>query len=329
LVKIKLLDVSTFDDDVYEMITKGSFDPEKFDLVRAGRGASEEKICGLVGDAVVILSDPLHVQPVTRGIIEAADSLRLIQCYSIGFDDVDIEAARERGVPVANAAGTLSKPMAEYVITVALYLIKSIEYANSETHKGNWVQQQMIAGPRMPLEFGALTLGILGCGSVGQAVARLAKGFGTRILYYKRNRLSEEVERELGLEYSSFDEVLSSSDVLSINVPLTDETRGMIGGEEIAGMKAGAVLVNTARGEVVDYQALAEALKSGHLRGAAVDVFENEPDIWDCPLLGLGNVILTPHSSAGSPETPRRCMEKVTENLGRFYEEKPLLNVVN
>jgi phosphoglycerate dehydrogenase-like enzyme len=94
-------------------------------------------------------------------------------------------------------------------------------------------------------------------------------------------------------------------------------------------VSAGAVLVNTARGEVVDYQALAEALKSGHLRGAAVDVFENEPDIWDCPLLGLENVILTPHSSSGSTESPRRCMEKVAENLGRFYEGKPLLNVVN
>ena len=329
MVKIKLLDVSTFDDDVYEMITKGSFDPAKFDLVRAGRGASEEKICGLVGDAVVILSDPLHVQPVTRGIIEAADSLKLIQCYSIGFDDIDIEAARERDIPVANAAGTLSKPIAEYTITVALYLLKSIEFAHSELNKGNWVQQQMIAGPKMPLEFGALTLGIVGCGSIGQKVARLAKGFGTRILYHNRKKLPEKVERELGLEYSSFEEVLSSSDVLSINVPLTDETRGMIGAEEIARMKAGAVLVNTARGEIVNYHALAEALKNGHLRGAAVDVFENEPDIWDCPLLGLGNVILTPHSSALSPETPRRCMEKVVENLGRFTEGKPLLNVVN
>jgi phosphoglycerate dehydrogenase-like enzyme len=324
-----MVDVSTFEDDVYEMITKGAFDPVKFDLVRAGRGVSEEDICGLVGDADVILSDPLHVQPVTRRIIEVAESLKLIQCYSIGFDDVDIEAARERGVPVANAAGTLSKPIAEYTIAVALYLLKSIEFARSEISNGNWVQQQMIAGPRMPLEFGTLTLGIIGAGSIGREVARLAKVFGTKILYHNRNKLPEEVERELGLAFSSFDEVLSSSDVLSVNVPLTDETRGMIGAEEIAGMKSGAVLVNTARGEVVDYQALAEALKSGHLRGAAVDVFENEPDIWDCPLLGLGNVILTPHSSALSPETPRRCMEKVVENLSRFYDGKPLLNVVN
>ena len=230
---------------------------------------------------------------------------------------------------MANAAGTLAKPMAEYTIAVALYLLKSIEYANSEFNKGNWVQQQLLTPPELPLEFGVLTLGIIGCGNVGQAVARLAKGFGTRILYTKRSKLPEEVERELGLEYSSLDEVLASSDVLSINARLTDETRGMIGADEIARMKAGAVLVNTARGEIVDTGALADALKSGHLRGAAVDVFENEPHIQDCPLLGLKNVILTPHSSAMSPESPRRCLEKVAENLGLFYEGKPLLNIVN
>jgi D-3-phosphoglycerate dehydrogenase len=282
-----------------------------------------------VRDAAVILTDLVHVRPVTRRIIEAAENLKLIQCYTIGFDDVDLVAARERGVPVANAAGTLSKPIAEYIITVSLYLLKSIEFAHTELNKGNWVQQQMVSGPRVPLELGVLTLGIIGAGGIGKEVARLAKGFGTKILYHNRTKLPEEVERELGLEYSSFDDLLASSDVLSISVPLTDETRGMIGAEEIARMKAGAVLVNTARGEIVDYGALADALKSGHLRGAAVDVFENEPHIQDCPLLGLENVILTPHSSAGSTESPRRCMEKVVENLGRFYEGKPLMNVVN
>ena len=326
---IRMVDVSSFDDDVYENITGGVFDLDRFELVRAGKDASEEEICELVKAAAIILTDPLHMQPVTRQIIEAAENLRLIQCYTVGFDDVDLKAAREKGVPVANAAGTLSKPIAEYVITVALYLIKSIEFAHSELNKGNWVQQQMMTPPELPLEFGALTLGILGCGSIGQEVARLAKGFGTRIIYHNRSKLPDEVEGELGIEYSSFDDVLVSSDVLSINVPLTDETRGMIGAEEISRMKAGAVLINTARGEVVDYGALAAALKSGHLRGAAVDVFENEPDVGGCPLLGLRNVILTPHSSALSPESPRRCMEKVAENLGLFYEGKPLLNVVN
>jgi phosphoglycerate dehydrogenase-like enzyme len=326
---MKMVDVSTFDDEAYAALIGDVLDYDRFDLVRAGKDASEEEIIELVRDAAIILTDPIHVQPVTRRIIEASDKLKLIQCYTIGFDDVDIEAARERGIPVANAAGTLSEPIAEYTIAVALYLLKPIGYASSELHKGNWVQQEFLIPPKIPRELGVLTLGIIGCGSIGQAVARLAKGFGTKILYYKRSRLSEEVERELGLEYSSLDGVLASSDVISVNVPLTDETRGMIGAEEITKMKAGAVLINTARGEVVDYGALADALKSGHLGGAAVDVFENEPDIRNCPLLGLENVILTPHSSAISTESPRRCMEKVAENLGRFYEGKPLLNVVN
>ena len=327
--RIKIVDVSSFEEDVFKVMTEGAFDFDRFELVRAGRGASEDDIVGLVGDAEIILTDPLHVQPVTRSIIEAAENLRLIQCYTIGFDDVDIEAARERGVPVANAAGTMSKPIAEYTIGVALYLLKSIEYASSEFHKGVWVQHDLLRPPRLPLELGAITLGIIGCGSIGQAVARLAKGFGTKIIYHNRNQLPGEIEGELGLEFASLDDVLASSDVLSINVPLTDETRGMIGAEEIAKMKTGAVLINTARGAVVDNVALADALKSGHLRGAAVDIFENEPHIQDCPLLGLSNVILTPHCSALSPESPKRCMAKVAENLGRFYEGKPLLNVVN
>ena len=329
MVKMKIVDVSTFDDEAFATLIGGVIDNDRFDLVRAGKDASEEDIIELVRDAVIILTDPIHIRPVTRRIIDAADNLKLIQCYTIGFDDVDIEVARERGIPVANAAGTLSEPIAEYTIAVALQLLKPIWYASSELHKGNWVQQELLAPPMLALELGVLTMGIIGCGSIGQAVAQLAKGFGTRILYHKRNRLSEEVERELGLNYSSLDDLLASSDVLSINVPLTDETRKMIGAEEIAKMKAGAVLINTARGEVVDYGALADALKSGHLRGAAIDVFENEPNIEDCPLLGLGNVILTPHSSAISSESPRRCMEKVAENLSLFYEGKPLLNVLN
>ena len=327
--KARVVDVSSLDEGVYWSLVSGAFDFERFEVVRAGKGASEDDICELVRWASVIMTDPMHFQPVTRRIIEAADNLKLIQCYTIGFDDVDLEAARERGVLVANAAGTLSKPMAEYVVTAALYLLKSLDFARSEMSKGNWVQQQMVQGPRVPMELGVLTLGIVGAGAVGREVARLAKGFGTRMLYHNRNKLPDEVELELGLEYSSLNDLLESSDVLSISVPLTDETRGMIGAEEISRMKEGAVLVNTARGEVVDYGALAEALKSGHLRGAAVDVFENEPDIWDCPLLGLDNVILTPHSSSGSTESARRCMAKVAENLERFYEGKPLLNVVN
>jgi len=211
----------------------------------------------------------------------------------------------------------------------ALYLIKSIEYAYTEFKKGNWVQEKLLSPPNTSLEFSALTLGIIGCGSIGQEVARQAGIFGTRILYHNRSRLPEDLEESLGLEYASFNEILSSSDVLSINVPLTDETKGMIGVDEITLMKKGAVLINTARGGIVDEKALADAIINGHLRGAAVDVFENEPDISGCPLIGLKNVILTPHSSACSPESLKRVPPKVMENLNRVYEGKPPLRVVN
>jgi len=329
MIILKIVDFSTFSEEMFNQMFEGYMDYSRFKMVKADKNLSLEEKCKLVKDADIILSDPFHFNPIPRKIIESAKKLKLIQCYTIGFDDIDVDAAREQGIPVANSAGILSKPIAEYTIMAALYLLKSIEYAYSEFGKGNWVQQQLMTPLEQPLEFGSLTLGILGCGSIGQEVARLAGVFGTRILYHNRRRLPETVEHGLGLEYSSFEDILMSSDVLSINVPLTDETRGMIGAEEIALMKKGAVLINTARGGIVDEQALADALVSGHLRGAAVDVFENEPDVGGCPLIGLKNVILTPHSSALSPETLKRVPPKVMENLNRIYEGKPPLRVVN
>jgi len=326
---MKIVDIDSGSDEFFFSVYGGHIDDSRFSMVRAGSGASEEEICRLVEDADILLTDSRHFTPVTRKIIESGKNLKLIQCHTIGFDDVDLEAARELGIPVANSAGITAKPMAEYTIMAALYLTKSIEYANSESHEGSWVQEQLTAPPYLPLEFGSLTLGIIGCGSIGREVARYAGAFGARVLYHNRNKLPDEVEQALGLEYATFEEVLGSSDVLSVNVPLTDETRGMIGVDEISKMKEGAVLVNTARGGIVDERALADAVRSGRLRGAAVDVFENEPDLSGCPLRGIKNVILTPHSSALSPEVMKRVPVKVMENLNRVYEGKPPLRVVN
>jgi phosphoglycerate dehydrogenase-like enzyme len=304
-------------------------DYNRFEIIQAEKDMSIDKKRKLVRDADIILSDSAHMNPIPRSIIESAEKLKLIQCYSIGYDDIDIEAAREKGIPVANSAGILSKAMAEYTIMSALYLIKSIEYAYSEFKKGNWVQQELLNPPKQPLEFGALTLGIIGCGSIGQEIAKYAKVFGTRILYHNRKKLDENIEQNLGLEYTSLEDILKKSDVLSVNVPLTNETTAMLGADEISLMKKGAVLINTSRGEVVDVSALAIAIENGHLRGAAVDVFVNEPNIENCPLIGLKNVILTPHSSAISPESVKRVPPKVMENLNRIYEGKPPLRVVN
>ena len=327
--KLKIVDFCTFPENLIIQLFKDHMDYQRFERVRVEKDSSMEEKCELVRDADILLSDPAHMNPIPRQIIEAAKNLRLIQCYTIGFDDIDIKYARGRGIPVANSAGILSKPIAEYTIMAAMYLSKSIEYARSELIKGNWVHMELMSGPKMPLEFGSLTLGIIGCGSIGQEVARVAGIFGTRILYYNRSKLDESIENSLGLEYYPLEDVLRFSDVVSVNVPLTDETRGMIGVDEIGLMKKGAILINTARGEVVDVHALANAVKSGHLRGAAVDVFENEPSIQDCPLIGLENVILTPHCSAISPMSLVRCPPKVMENLNKIYVGERPVRVVN
>ena len=318
MVKMKIVDLMQSDDDFFDNMYDGHLDYSRFDVVRAGKGRSEEEICELVRDADILMSDPFHHLDVTEKIIEAGKELKRAR------------AARERGIPVANSAGITAKPMAEYTIMAALYLLRPIKYADEELRNGRWAQEEITTQPHLvPQELGAMTLGIVGYGNVGQEVARMAGVFGTKILYYKRNRLPEEVEKELGLEDTSFEDILSSSDVLSVNVPLTDETRGMLWEEEIAMMKQGAILVNTARGGIVEEEALANALKKGKLKGAAVDVFKNEPIDYDCPLLELENVILTPHISAISPETMKRVPVMVCENLNRIYEGKPPLRVVN
>lgn len=328
LEKLKILDLMTLPDEPYYEFLEGHMDYNKFEISRAGT-EPENRICELVKDADILLSDPYHRTQVTTKIIEAAEKLKLIQCYTIGFDDIDIDIAREKGIPVANNAGITARPMAEYTIMAAMYLSKSIKYAHENLMKCNWTQQQLSTPPEIPLELGSQTFGIIGCGNIGQEIARVANTFGCKIIYHNRNQLPEEIETALNLEYLSREEVLSQSDILSINVPLTDETRDMIGARELGSMKKGSVLINTSRGGIVDEQSLADALMSGHLRGAAVDVFKDEPELSGCPLIGLDNVLLTPHSSAISSDIMVRAAKYTMENLNRIYEGKPPLRVVN
>jgi len=326
--KLKVLDLNTASDELFYKIFEGYMDYDKFEITRAGKEPTE-KIIELIKTADILLSDPFHMTRVPTSVIKAATNLKLIQCYTIGFDDIDIITARQMGIPVSNNSGITAKPMAEYTLMAALYLTKSIKYAHDQLNKGNWAQLILSRPPAIPLELGSLTFGILGCGSIGQEVARHAVAMGCKVIYHNRNKLPEDIENILNLEYVSFETLLSESDVLSVNVPLTDETKDYLGAEEISKMKKGAVLVNTSRGGVVDEQALADALKSGYLRGAAVDVFKDEPSLEGCPLLGLDNVILTPHSSALSPQVMVRAVEYTMENLNRVYEGKKPLRIVN
>lgn len=290
--------------------------------------ASEEEIQTLIKDVDVLMTDGTHFRPVDKKLIESGRNLKLILCPIVGYDEVDLVAARENGIPVVYSAGIASQPIAEYVIMAAIYLLKHIKLMDAEFQERRW-SRSLLVGSRYGRELGSQTIGIIGCGNVGQQVARLAKTFGSKILYHNRRKLPEALVEELRLEYASLDEFLRRSDIVSVHVPLTEETRGMIGVEELTKMREGAVLINTVRGHIVDEQALADAIESGHLSGAAVDAFDNEPNIETCPLIGLENVLLTPHMCSRTLERDKRVQACVKENLVNLFEGKPLVRVIN
>jgi len=311
-------------------VQKGWFKdyPElQLDMRIVPKGCPTGDICKMVQDADIILQVPVVM--LTREILENMHNVKLLQFLSIGYDTVDLNAASELGIPVANNPGFCAIPVAEHAIMAMLTLMRWATYSHMELLKGNWVQSEI------EFKIGELngkTVGILGLGSIGTEVAKRLRGFNVRILYNKRNRLDEAVEKELGVEYGSLDKLIEESDIMTIHVPLTDDTRGLIGRNEIARMKKGAILINTARGPIVDEAALAEALKEERLMGAAIDVpryGEGElPQLIET-FKGVKNVLLTPHVSACSPESEIRWAKQFSENVVRVLRGEAANFIVN
>ncbi len=253
---------------------------------------------------------------------------------------VDIKAATERGIPVANAGGSNAVTVAEHAVMLMLALPKMLirthhsvvngDYekfgltptvtTETEGHAGNWT--------RLPVDnVYHKTLGMIGMGDIGSAVAERVKGFEMSMLYDKRKRLSEDEERRLGIEYASFEELLRRSDFVSLHVPHTKETEKMMGEKELAMMKRTAYLINVSRGGLIDEEALYKALKNKVIAGAGLDVFEKEPLPKDSPLLALDNVILTPHDAANYPHGLHIVYDvrRASENIFRVARgEKPV-----
>jgi phosphoglycerate dehydrogenase-like enzyme len=223
---------------------------------------------------------------------EAAPKLRLVQLLSAGYDNVDIEAARRVGRPVCNNGGANAVSVAEHAIMLMLTVARRVIWQHTSVAGGRWRGNG--PAPRM-YEVSGKTLGIVGLGTIGKKVARLARGFGMQVQYYDIRRLTEDQEDALGVRFRLQRELLCSSDVVSLNVPLNASTRCMIGKAELELMKPTAILVNTSRGPVVDEPALAAHLAAGRIFGAGLDVFDQEPPRPDNPLLRLDNVVLTAH----------------------------------
>ena len=264
---------------------------------------------------------------VDAAIIEAAPRLRVISNFAVGYNNIDIAKATERGIMVGNTPGVLSETTADLAFALLMAAARNIVQSDRYVRNGNW---QVAWDPSMLLgqDIHHSTLGIIGLGRIGAEVARRARGFHMQVLYHNRNR-REDAERELGVEYVNFSELLSRSDFVSLHVPLTGDTDRMIGSAEFAIMKPTAILVNTSRGQVVDQEALYEALKSGQIAAAAIDVTEFEPIPADDTLLTLDNLVITPHIGSSSVATRTRMAVMVAENIVAGLKGEMLPNCVN
>ncbi|MEM3597178.1 MAG: hydroxyacid dehydrogenase [Candidatus Bathyarchaeia archaeon] len=254
---------------------------------------------------------------IPREVLDASENLKVIGVHGVGVDHIDVDFAERKGIRIVRTPEALTDSVAEFTVGLILTLLRKIPLADDAVKKGEWNKKY---SSLVGVELMGKTVGILGFGRIGSAVAKRLCGFNVNLVYYKRNR-SVELERQLGVKYVSFNELLKISDVISIHVPLTSETYHMISFKEFALMKRGVYIVNTARGAVIDEKALYEALVSGKVAGAALDVFESEPLSLDNPLTKFDNVILTPHLAASCEETLKRLAVAVAEKVIQALKE--------
>jgi len=257
--------------------------------------------------ALVLLTDRIDAE-----LMDAAPRCRVYANMAVGYDNIDVPAATQRGILITNTPGVLTETTADLTFALILASARRLYEAQRAIVEGRWNTWSTMFMTGQDV-YGA-TLGIVGAGRIGSAVARRAKGFGMRILYHNRRR-SPELEVECGAEYASLDDLLRQSDFVSVLVPLTPETRGMFGAREFSLMKPTAVFINTARGPIVDEQALYQALTTGKIWAAGLDVYAQEPVDPHHPLLSLPNVTAVPHIGSASVATRTRMATLAAENL--------------
>jgi glyoxylate reductase len=271
---------------------------------------SHDEIVRGVAEAEGLLC--LLTDPIDREVIEAGRRLRVISTYAVGFDNIDLAAASARGILVCNTPGVLTETTADLAWALMMAAARRIPESDRYVRAGRWRSwsPQILLGH----DLHGATLGIVGFGRIGQAMARRAVGFGMKVIYYNPTPKPEAAE-PLGAEYRELSDLMRESDFVSLHTPLTGETRNLIGAAELALMKPTAVLVNTARGGVVEAKALTTALEEGRIFAAGLDVFESEPVAADDPLLQLENVVVLPHIGSASVATRALMARMAVENL--------------
>lgn len=287
------------------------------------RTATEAEAIARSQGAQILLTNKT---PITPTLLDACPSVKLVCVQATGYNVVDTAAARERGIPVCNVPSYGTDAVAQYTFALLLELCHQIGLHNTLVHQGRWSQCPDFCFWVTPqMELTGKTMGIIGFGKIGRAVGRIACAFGMNVLAYSRSQCDEG--ESIG-SYVELDDLLRRSDVVSLHCPLFPETREIINEQTIARMKDGAILLNTARGPLISEEAVARALHTGKLRGAAMDVVAREPIPTDSPLLTAPNCILTPHMAWAPTESRERLLACVVDNIRAFLEGHPQ-NVVN
>ncbi len=277
-----------------------------------------------IGDADAVYVNKV---PLSRETLDKCPLLRFIGVLATGYNIIDIEAAREKNIIVSNVPTYGTQSVAQYTMALLLELCHHAGEHSECVKAGEWTDGEDWCFWKYPLiELSGKTMGIIGFGKIGQAAAKLARAFGMDVLAYD-SRPVQGLERE-GIRYAGLDEVLQSSDVISLHCPLFPSTAGIINKDTISKMKTGVMIINTSRGPLMKEQDLADALNSGKVAGAAVDVVSEEPIRADNPLLRAKNMIITPHIAWAPKESRQRLMDVAVENLRAFMEGHPQ-NVVN
>jgi D-3-phosphoglycerate dehydrogenase len=254
--------------------------------------------------------------PIDAEVVKAATRLRMVQRTGVGTDGLDRQALQQRGIPVYVNPGVNARSVAEHTVLLMLALLRNLPGVDARLRSGKWLKNE--TGLQMRSLEGR-TVGLLGLGHIGRHVTRMLAPFGVQLHYYKPQPLSVQEEQELGVTYCQREALLREVDILCILCPLNDDTRNSLDRAALASMKPGAFLVNTARGGIVDQPALVEALRSGHLAGAAVDVFAQEPPDAEDELLKLSNTVVTPHVAGLTRETFTAMLGGALENIRRFH----------
>jgi D-3-phosphoglycerate dehydrogenase len=291
--------------------------PERIEL-RLATSRDPGELADLAAEAAFFIGG---VAPIPASLIDAAPRLRLIHKWGIGVDKIDLAAARRRGIPVAFTAGSNAGPVAEFTILLMLAVLRRLPWRQEQLHAGQWLQARA-EGRAESLQLRGKVVGIVGLGAIGREVAKLLGAFGATARYYDVQRPAPDEEAALGVTYRDLDALLPEVEILTLHVPYLDETRQLLSRERIARLKPGAIVINAARGELVDEAALAEALENGHLAGAGIDVFAGEPPSLDNPLIRLRvpGLVVTPHQAGLTFDNVANTARHIFRNVERVLD---------